>query len=322
MKKILMSLIGIALACMCVFGCAAPKKPEQAELTLDDKKAIVEEHGLHYYLFDNPEETEEGFWALAEATCQITSYKDIQDRKVQLKDVLVEAAVVEAKETAKSSYAHEYTLTLAYDLGDGSYYAHKATIDINDATRRTHYFCYGADTIKALGRDDLIVLCCNPMKLNGVWDTYIYAIKKTGHQDGLANEIATIYNAQKETEKTSSPTETPERAIENYIWAKSLNYDNATVDTVTINEDSGTDAEGDYIALIYLTWNVKNTAETTEKMLQMYSDDLAASLAIDHPEVQEAAIFWNVPYLGSNTSKWSYERRGNGMYATDKVLGF
>lgn len=121
---------------------------------------------------------------------------------------------------------------------------------------------------------------------------------------------------------SSTSTETPERAIENYVWARVLNYDNTLVDEVRINEDLGTDVEGDYIALVNLTWNVQNSAETTEMMLQMYSDDLAASLAIDHPEVQEAAIFWNVPYLGSNTSKWSYERRGNGMYATDKVLGF
>ena len=94
------------------------------------------------------------------------------------------------------------------------------------------------------------------------------------------------------------------------------------MDRIEINEDLGTDAEGDYIALVYLTWDVKNKPDMTETMLQMYSDDLAASLAKDHPEVQEVALFWKVPYLGEKTSKWSYERKGNGMYTTDKVLGF
>lgn len=116
---------------------------------------------------------------------------------------------------------------------------------------------------------------------------------------------------------------TPEKKIEDYIWSRVHNeYDRTTVNRVEINEDLGTDAEGDYIALVYLTWDVKNKPDMTETMLQMYSDDLAASLATDHPEVQEVAIFWQVPYLGTNTSKWSYERRDGAMYATDKVLGF
>lgn len=116
---------------------------------------------------------------------------------------------------------------------------------------------------------------------------------------------------------------TPEKKLEDYIWSRVHNeYDRTTVNRVEINEDLGTDTEGDYIALVYLTWDVKNKPDMTETMLQMYSDDLAASLATDHPEVQEVAIFWQVPYLGTNTSKWSYERRDGAMYATDKVLGF
>lgn len=134
----------------------------------------------------------------------------------------------------------------------------------------------------------------------------------------------------KEEKKDDSSSEdfwasrnTPEKKLEDYIWSRVHNeYDRTTVDRITINEDLGTDTEGDYIALVYLTWDVKNKPDMTETMLQMYSDDLAASLAADHPEVQEVAIFWQVPYLGANTSKWSYERRDGAMYATDKVLGF
>ena len=89
-----------------------------------------------------------------------------------------------------------------------------------------------------------------------------------------------------------------------------------------IKQDGGTEEEGDYVALAYLTWNVKNKPEMTEQMLQIYSDDLAASLALDHPEVQAAALFWEVPYLNASTSKWSYRRKDGGMYMDDKVLGF
>lgn len=136
--------------------------------------------------------------------------------------------------------------------------------------------------------------------------------------------------AKSDNEKDDSAAEdfwasmnTPEKKLKDYIQSRVRNeYDRTTVNRVEINEDLGTDAEGDYITLIYLTWDVKNKADMTEKMLQMYSDDMAASLANDHPEVQEVALFWKVPYLGTNTSKWSYERINDGMYLNDKVLGF
>lgn len=126
-----------------------------------------------------------------------------------------------------------------------------------------------------------------------------------------------------EESASSGITLTPQQLLETYIESHVRdNYSKTTVDKVAINEDMGTDAEGDYIALVNLTWDVQNSPETTEEMLQMYSDDLAASIAIDHPEVQEVAIFWQIPYLGSNTSKWSYEKQSDGMHLTDKVLGF
>ena len=48
------------------------------------------------------------------------------------------------------------------------------------------------------------------------------------------------------------------------------------IDRITINDDLGTETDGDYIALVYLTWNQKNTGKTSKKMLEMYSSDLAA----------------------------------------------
>lgn len=39
------------------------------------------------------------------------------------------------------------------------------------------------------------------------------------------------------------------------------------IDRTTINDDLGTEADGNYIALVYLTWNQKNTGKTSKKML-------------------------------------------------------
>lgn len=125
-----------------------------------------------------------------------------------------------------------------------------------------------------------------------------------------------------ETVKPAEPA-TPEEALTEYITARiTEHYPRTDIDKIEINEDLGTEEEGDYVALIYLTWNVKNKPEMTEQMLQMYSDDMAASLAIDHPEVQAMAVFWEVPYLNASASKWSYGRKDGGMYMDDKVLGF
>ena len=97
-------------------------------------------------------------------------------------------------------------------------------------------------------------------------------------------------------------------------------YDDTEIDHITINDDLGTEVENDYIALVYLTWNCKNSGKTSKEMLKMYSDDLAATLAEQNDSVQEIAIFWTVPYLNDN-AKCSYERRNGGFAVMDTAWG-
>ena len=102
----------------------------------------------------------------------------------------------------------------------------------------------------------------------------------------------------------------------------SAQYTKTDITEITINENAGTETLDDYIALVHLTWNVQNSKDTSEKMLSMYSNDLAAYLAEECPNVSEVTIFWEVPYLTTNTSKWSFERNGENMYLTDNILGW
>lgn len=99
------------------------------------------------------------------------------------------------------------------------------------------------------------------------------------------------------------------------------NYPQTDVSRVTVNEDYGTEVEGDFVLLMYLTWNVKNSAKMTNKMLVMYSEDFAARVGSDLENVQEVALFWTAPYHSETDTavKCSYERRGSGMYQTDKI---
>ena len=131
----------------------------------------------------------------------------------------------------------------------------------------------------------------------------------------------------KDTEKTveSEVTENTEISeydkvetqIKSYINA---NYTNTILDDLTVNDDLGTDADGDYVVLVNLTWNRKNTGKTSQEMLDMYSSDMAARIYQDMPEVQELCIFWTVPYLNDGTAKISFEREDNGMAYMDKVF--
>jgi len=131
----------------------------------------------------------------------------------------------------------------------------------------------------------------------------------------------------------SAPEETPAEEVDPVEQAKqdieedarqiiADHYTQTDIDSITVNEDYGTDADDDYILLVYLTWNVKNSAKMTKKVLAMYSEDFAARVGESMENVQEVALFWTVPYhIEDGTAvKYSYERRGAGMYQTDSMI--
>ena len=131
----------------------------------------------------------------------------------------------------------------------------------------------------------------------------------------------------KDTEKTVESEVTENTEISEYDKVKTqiksyinANYTNTILDDLTANDDLGTDADGDYVVLVNLTWNQKNTGKTSQEMLDMYSSDMAARIYQDMPEVQELCIFWTVPYLNDGTAKISFERKDNGMAYMDKVF--
>lgn len=139
-----------------------------------------------------------------------------------------------------------------------------------------------------------------------------------------ANESATDTEAT--TTRAASAAETPvvltetqkiEKILTNRITKQ---YTMIQIDRITINDDLGTEADGDYIALVYLTWNQKNTGTTSKKMLEMYSSDLAATLGEQNSAVNEIAIFWTVPHL-NDTAKCSYQRNGDGFVEMDMAWG-
>ncbi len=97
-------------------------------------------------------------------------------------------------------------------------------------------------------------------------------------------------------------------------------YQNTLVDKIAVNENLGTDAPDDYIALIYLVFDVKNSRGTGNQMMRMYSDDLVATMAQKGTtSISEVAVFWEDEY-NSRTVKYVYEYRDGGFYLVD-VMG-
>ena len=139
------------------------------------------------------------------------------------------------------------------------------------------------------------------------------------------NDVEDASNVEENTNEVTTEEEssTPQAQIEKTIRQRiGDEYTYTDIDSITINENLGTeDVEGDYIALVNVTWTQMNKGPTSKKMLSMYSEDLAAYIGEECPNVQEIAIFWTVPYLDNANAKCAYERKGEGMYEMDIMWG-
>ena len=127
------------------------------------------------------------------------------------------------------------------------------------------------------------------------------------------------------TPEIEEPITEEERIEQDMREIISENYKDTDIDTITINQNFGTeDDDSDYIALAYLTWNVKNSRGTTQEMLSMYSEDFAARIGSDIPSVSEFSVFWTVPYHDETQTamKFTYDRKDDGMYQTDEWNSF
>lgn len=138
-----------------------------------------------------------------------------------------------------------------------------------------------------------------------------------GYADGLEE------TEREQTDQSQQSTMTEQKTIENSARAICVeNYKSATISNILVNENLGTDAENDYIILMELTWNTKNSKDTTKKMLAMYSEDFAARIGKELKNVSEVTILCKVPYYSETDTaiKYTYTRKDNDMYQTDAMI--
>lgn len=186
--------------------------------------------------------------------------------------------------------------------------------DVNDI--RKHFTCfYIGDDMGMLSAFDTGKSILNAVYITPAGTDYDVSSQWAKSVDNPKKEDGAV-----STKNYSASTEdTIKEKIKSRITGK---YNSTDITEISVNQNAGTDELDDYVALVYLTWNVQNSPKTSKEMLDMYSSDLAAYLASECPNVSEVAIFWQVPYLTTNTSKWTYTRNGDNMYLTDNMLGW
>ncbi|MDM5299472.1 hypothetical protein QUF51_15070 [Bacillus pumilus] len=139
----------------------------------------------------------------------------------------------------------------------------------------------------------------------------------TKHNETDSEEVNES-EAASEEDKLESLKSDAEYEIESIV---EVNYTTASIEEIEINEDMGSEKPNKLIALIHLSFDVKNSAQTSYNMVEMYSDDLAAKIGTENDTVNQIVVFWKVPYIDEEetVAKFSYERSGEQMKITDKV---
>lgn len=120
-----------------------------------------------------------------------------------------------------------------------------------------------------------------------------------------------------------APSESPDNRV---IQLRSLTekyadeYDGSEIDKIVINENLGAD-DGSYIVLANMSFPRQNSANQSLKMIEMYSEDLAARLAKE-ADVSEVTVFWAVPRFvaSGNAAKYNYLRKDAGMYLDNSFI--
>ncbi|MCU5601232.1 hypothetical protein [Bacillus wiedmannii] len=145
------------------------------------------------------------------------------------------------------------------------------------------------------------------------------------------NKTSIQQNASPQTESTH-PTEPAnnsiykkyeiESKVESTLTDVLTDMKYVTVKESKINEHLGTDNPDDYILLLYLSFDGKNSSQQTKSLIDMYNNEIGARIGQTADKVQELAIFWEVPHIkkGPNLAKANLQRLDDKMVFKEKWI--
>ncbi|MGG4090057.1 hypothetical protein [Bacillus licheniformis] len=124
---------------------------------------------------------------------------------------------------------------------------------------------------------------------------------------------------QSELNDSSSENETSDirNKIEDLV---NEHLKDVSIEDVEVNQDLGNDKKDQYISLVHLSFDLKNSSATTKKMIELYSEDLAARLAEEDRSISELSVFWKAPYIDEDETlaKFSYKKSGEKMVTSER----
>ncbi|HDR5267527.1 hypothetical protein E8M24_07380 [Bacillus thuringiensis] len=147
-----------------------------------------------------------------------------------------------------------------------------------------------------------------------------------------ANDKTSVQqNASPQTESThpTEPTNNSiykkyeiESKVESTLTDVLTDMKYVTVKESKINEHLGTDNPDDYILLLYLSFDGKNSGQQTKSLIDMYNNEIGARIGGGIDKIQELVIFWEVPHIkkGPNLVKVNLQRLDDKMVFKEKWI--
>ena len=104
--------------------------------------------------------------------------------------------------------------------------------------------------------------------------------------------------------------------VELVIDAAAKEYRDTDITSIRLASNQSTPSLDDVNVAVEATWSLKNSKESTEETLRIFSDDLAVRLAEGCSFVSEMRIHWTVPYLSDRgvIAKFTYEMKSGAAY--------
>ena len=156
--------------------------------------------------------------------------------------------------------------------------------------------------------------------------TTVYLVKGTEMEKLRKMILANVNKAvNAETAMEEDIQKEIERTVTNRLFYSDAEFWKVGFDQLTIAPYGLTDASNKISVRIYLSWSANNGKDRTKKMLNMFSDDLAATLAKKYTDksffIAEIWFFWDVPNITKigYAAKYKYTNLLNKMYLVDSL---
>lgn len=138
------------------------------------------------------------------------------------------------------------------------------------------------------------------------------------YESGGENTYQQVTTRETEPQSVEPEPLTPEQERKAVIQSRidEGKYIFAELTSLVVNRNLGNEESTTYIALVYLDFNVRNTRNTGNELMRMYSDDIAAFTANQGvADIDQFVVFWKDEYNNRSLKyTYDYNPRAKGFF--------